>query len=140
MTDETDIMLLKKQIAEHVFNTDSLYADMKQAMVEYNKQNDDRFTALHGHFNRRMDEFDERLKEETKAKAEILEAINANSAKSDAIAESVAGILHIEESIKGSVVVGGAVQSLIWWLMKWGVIGAGLAGGITWILDKFSTS
>jgi len=104
--EDSKIMALKRQISEHESNTDLLFIDIKQSLSDYNKQNDDRFTSLHGHFSRRMDEFDERLKEETKAKAEILDAINANSAKSDKIAESVAGILHIETSLKGSIEVG----------------------------------
>jgi len=70
-TDETEseIMLIKKRLSEHIETQerlsehietqDSLYMDMKKAFADYQESSDKNFSALHGHLNRHILEYDE---------------------------------------------------------------------------------
>jgi hypothetical protein len=73
--------------------------------------------------------------------------IKAQQANTDAIAvltESVSSlvddtssIIKIHKDFQGAVRVGSGVQNFMLWLMKWGVIGAGLATLVMWVIDHF---
>lgn len=51
-------------------------------------------------------------------------------------ASATSEVVTAYKNVQGAVKVGMALQNVCIWLLKWGAIGAAIAGGIHWLLEQ----
>jgi len=122
---EACMALLREQITAHISTTNGQFDKLEATFSEYKKGSESSFSAIHGHF--------------TRINEDLIKAMEDNSKKSEEIKKSVSSLIDLERNIKGTFIVGSAVQKFMLWIVKWGFIGAGIAAGMMWVVDKFGT-
>lgn len=100
---------------------------------------------LEAKLNQHVNEFRDYRTEESEKFSHLLRAQQENT---DAIAkltrsvsrlvDDTSAIVQLHKDFTGAARVGKGVQDFIVWCMKWGMIGAGVATMIAWVLQKFN--
>jgi len=83
---------------------------------------------------RRFREMDEMFADIKAAQLENARQISELTTALNAQITQTAGVVEAFNNMRGAVKVGVAVQDFVIWLGKWGVVGAAIAGAVTWIL------
>lgn len=85
-----------------------------------------------------MARFSDTQLREMRGDIDQLKALVEQNARSvQELSNNVAGVLQLYNDWRGTIRVGSALQQFCLWLLKWGVVGAGIASGIFWVLDHF---
>jgi hypothetical protein len=93
----------------------------------------------------RLDDHDKQLNEYGEAFSKLINAQHGSAVAINQLALSMTeltndtrSIVQLHKDLKGTVRVGSGIQLFILWCMKWGVIGVGVATGISWVVEHFN--
>ncbi len=91
--------------------------------------------VMHNDLADLKDQFFLHEREEAKKFGEMISAIAENTKSVNRLATNVEPMLDLRRDFQGTIKVGKAVQGLLLWLLKWGVVGAALVGIFEYILN-----
>lgn len=91
-----------------------------------------------------IERFEQHERDEKRVTSDLFKSQQANT---DAIAdlakllskliEDTSSIVRLQRDFQGAARIGNGVQGFLLWLLKWGVIGTGIATMITWLIERF---
>lgn len=94
-------------------------------------------------FDKHVVRFDEHERRETETFGRILKAQEQNTVvigeltgQVTALVENTAGVVQLHQDLQGTARLGKKFQNFMIWLLKWGAIGAGIAAGLMWVIEK----
>lgn len=92
-----------------------------------------------------IERFEQHERSEKRVTSDLFKAQQANT---DAIAkitdsvsklvEDTGDIIKLHRDFQGAARVGKGVQGFLLWLLKWGVIGTGVATVVMWLIERFN--
>jgi hypothetical protein len=91
---------------------------------------DTELTALRADFDAYKDEQDAKFDR-------LIAMVESNNRATGELAAATQDIVRVYTDWQGTIRIGAAVQRCCLWLGKWGVIGAGMAAGIKYVLSLF---
>lgn len=105
---------------------------------------DDQLIKFHQDFTEHVERFNQHEADEKDQYGKLITAQQVNTEAITKLTKSVCvltddtrEIISTYQDIRGTVRVGSSVQKFILWLLKWGMIGAGIAAIIKWGVKFF---
>ena len=84
-------------------------------------------------FDNLSNRFDAHEASETKKFNDMISAVNKNTESINKLAGETVEIVKLYRDLQGATRVGKRVQDFLFWLTKWGTLGAILGGVIIWV-------
>ncbi len=113
-------------------------------MATERRKYDDRLEELCGRFDRHLDDFDafkirvrDRAEEVIASQELNTKAVSDLTKQMSNLIGETREVIHLHQDMQGAIRIGKGVQSFVFWLLKWGAIGGGLASGILWLSEHF---
>jgi hypothetical protein len=101
-------------------SNEKLYQDMLEQLERHEKNNGERFNQLF-----------QAQKTNTDAIGNLTEAVSS-------LVQDTSSIIQLHKDFQGAARVGKGLQGFMVWLLKWGVIGAGVVALMNWVIEYFS--
>ena len=96
---------------------------------------DQELADMHEELKDLSQRFDKHETDEAKKFDAMINAVNQNTASIDKLTDETRSIVELHRDLQGTARIGKSVQNALFWLVKWGAIGAALAAAIKWGLD-----
>jgi hypothetical protein len=108
--------------------------------MEDRRMHDEKFNQLEAQVtkhiaecNLQFNELRELVRSNVRCVGELIDAQKESTVAITNLAKETQGVVEVYNNVSGAVKVGSAVQNFGFWLMKWGVIGAGIYTGIKFV-------
>lgn len=104
------------------------------------------YQELHDRLNKHVKRFEKHERDDVMKFDKLIAAQESNTKAINELTLSVAtlvtntvDVVQLHKDFQGAARIGKGVQGFLWWCLKWGAIGVGVATGISWLIEHFNS-